>query len=90
MGRLIAAGQMFWLEVRVYMVKVSYGQKPYRRSMMQTWAAEVFASPSMETNSGRAPWRKIRTIRIRSVWLFPRQWKMPLRAPTPTTLSARC
>jgi len=36
------------------MVKVSYGQKPYRRSMMQTWGAEVFASPSMETNTGRA------------------------------------
>ena len=48
------AGQMFGLEVRVYMVKVSYGQKPYRRSMMQTWGAEVFASPSMETNTGRA------------------------------------
>src|SRR5512139_3562113 len=48
------AGQMFGLEVRVYMVKVSYGQKPYRRSMMQTWGAEVFASPSMETQSGRA------------------------------------
>mgnify|MGYP000128426387 CR=1 FL=1 len=40
------AGQMFGLDVRVYMVKVSYGQKPYRRSMMQTWGAEVFASPS--------------------------------------------
>ncbi len=48
------AGQMFGLEVRVYMVKVSYGQKPYRRSMMQTWGAEVFASPSMETHAGRA------------------------------------
>ena len=47
------AGQMFGLEVRVYMVKVSYGQKPYRRSMMQTWGAEVFASPSLETHSGR-------------------------------------
>jgi len=38
----------------VYMVKVSYNQKPYRRSMMQTWGGEVFASPSMETNTGRA------------------------------------
>jgi hypothetical protein len=45
---------MFGLDVRVYMVKVSYGQKPYRRSMMQTWGAEVFASPSTETNAGRA------------------------------------
>ncbi len=47
------AGQMFGLEVRVYMVKVSYGQKPYRRLMMQTWGAEVFASPSELTETGR-------------------------------------
>ncbi|CAG0952473.1 partial tryptophan synthase beta chain, partial [Rhodocyclaceae bacterium] len=40
------AGQMFGIEVRVYMVKVSYNQKPFRRSMMQTWGAEVFASPT--------------------------------------------
>jgi len=48
------AGNMFNLEVRVYMVKVSYDQKPFRRSMMQTWGAEVFASPSNMTNTGRA------------------------------------
>ena len=48
------AGQMFGLDVRVYMVKVSYQQKPYRRSMMQTWGAEVFASPSNLTQTGRA------------------------------------
>ncbi len=48
------AGQMFGLEVRVYMVKISYQQKPYRRSMMTTWGAEVFASPSRETQAGRA------------------------------------
>jgi len=47
------AGQMFGLDVRVFMVKVSYQQKPFRRSMMQTWGAEVFASPSMETETGR-------------------------------------
>ena len=47
------AGQMFGLEVRVYMVKVSYDQKPYRRSMMQTWGGEVFASPSNMTQTGR-------------------------------------
>ncbi|MDR0673543.1 MAG: TrpB-like pyridoxal phosphate-dependent enzyme [Zoogloeaceae bacterium] len=50
------AGQMFGLEVRVYMVRVSYGQKPYRRLMMQTWGAEVFASPSDLTETGRK-WR---------------------------------
>ncbi|GAB4168067.1 MAG: TrpB-like pyridoxal phosphate-dependent enzyme [Rhodocyclaceae bacterium] len=47
------AGQMFGLQVRVYMVKVSYHQKPYRRSMMQTWGAEVFASPTDMTQAGR-------------------------------------
>lgn len=50
---LALAGQMFGLDVRVYMVKVSYDQKPYRRSMMQTWGAEVFSSPSEQTESGR-------------------------------------
>lgn len=47
------AGQMFGLEVCVYMVKVSYDQKPFRRSMMQTWGAEVVASPSNLTQAGR-------------------------------------
>ena len=50
---LAMAGQMFGIEVRVYMVRVSYEQKPFRRSMMETWGAQVFASPSSETRSGR-------------------------------------
>ena len=51
---LAMAGRMFGIEVRVFMVRVSYEQKPFRRSMMQTWGAEVIASPSTRTNSGRA------------------------------------
>jgi len=51
---LALAGQMFGLEVEVYMVKISYHQKPYRRSMMHTWGADVYASPSDRTNSGRS------------------------------------
>lgn len=47
------ACQMFGLECKVYMVRVSYEQKPYRRSMMQTWGASVVASPSEETAVGR-------------------------------------
>ncbi len=47
------AGKLFGLDVTVYMVKVSYGQKPYRRIMMETWGAMVHASPSKVTNSGR-------------------------------------
>jgi len=50
---LALAGQMFGIAVRVYMVKVSYHQKPYRRSMMETWGAEVYASPSELTEAGR-------------------------------------
>ena len=50
---LALAGSMFGLEVRVYMVKVSYDQKPSRRSMMQAWGAEVLASPTKLTESGR-------------------------------------
>jgi tryptophan synthase beta chain len=51
---LAFAGQMFGIAVRIYMVKISYQQKPYRRSMMQTWGAEVFASPTDMTNAGRS------------------------------------
>ncbi|MEQ1803497.1 MAG: TrpB-like pyridoxal phosphate-dependent enzyme [Gammaproteobacteria bacterium] len=51
---LALAGQLLGIEVRVYMVKISYGQKPYRRSLMQTWGAEVFASPTNLTNAGRS------------------------------------
>jgi len=46
-------GNMFGLEVRVYMVKVSYEQKPFRRSMIQTWGAEVLPSPTTLTAAGR-------------------------------------
>ncbi len=48
------ACQMFGLECTVYMVKVSFGQKPYRKSMMQLWGAEVLPSPSDRTRAGRA------------------------------------
>jgi tryptophan synthase beta chain len=51
---LAFAGSLFGLEVKVYMVKVSYSQKPYRRALMETYGATCIASPSMETASGRA------------------------------------
>ena len=47
------AAKSFGLELAVYMVKVSYHQKPYRRSIMQTFGAQVIASPSMSTKAGR-------------------------------------
>ncbi|MDE5720950.1 MAG: TrpB-like pyridoxal phosphate-dependent enzyme [Paramuribaculum sp.] len=50
---LSLASRMFGLELAVYMVKISYNQKPYRRSIMQTYGAQVVASPSMSTKAGR-------------------------------------
>ncbi len=47
------AAKTFGLELAVYMVKVSYEQKPYRRSIMQTFGAQCIASPSMSTKAGR-------------------------------------
>jgi tryptophan synthase beta chain len=53
-GSALALGcQFFGLELKVYMVKVSYHQKPYRRILMETWGAGVVASPSQDTNAGR-------------------------------------
>src|SRR5271167_4336559 len=50
---LAFAGTLFGLEVDVFMVKVSYGQKPYRKALMEAWGAQCVASPSTETESGR-------------------------------------
>src|ERR1039457_3329760 len=51
---LAIACAFFGLECKVYMVRVSYDQKPYRRALMEAFGAQVTASPSTETESGRA------------------------------------
>ena len=51
---LSIACAMFDIECTVYMVRVSYDQKPYRKTIIQTYGAEILASPSMNTNYGRA------------------------------------
>jgi tryptophan synthase beta chain len=51
---LAFAGALFGLEVQIFMVRVSYNQKPYRRALMETYGARCVASPSSETESGRA------------------------------------
>ena len=48
------AGALLGLEIKVYMVRTSYDSKPYRRSLIELWGGQVVASPSAETNSGRA------------------------------------
>ncbi len=50
---LSLACNLFGLKCTVYMVKVSYNQKPYRKSLMQVFGAEVFPSPTDRTNAGR-------------------------------------
>lgn len=53
-GSALAFGcQIFGIELEVYMVKISYEQKPYRKLMMNTWGAKVFSSPTDVTESGR-------------------------------------
>ena len=51
---LAMAGALFGIEIEVFMVRVSYDQKPYRRALMEAYGARCVASPSAETNSGRA------------------------------------
>ncbi|MFC1937805.1 TrpB-like pyridoxal phosphate-dependent enzyme [Chloroflexota bacterium] len=53
-GSALAMGCTFFgLELKVYMVKISYNQKPYRRIMMETWGAQCVPSPSPDTKAGR-------------------------------------
>ena len=52
-GALSYAAKKFGLDCAVYMVKVSYNQKPYRRSIMQTFGAAITPSPSMSTRAGK-------------------------------------
>jgi len=48
------AGVYFGVKIKVYMVRISYNQKPYRRVMMETWGATCVPSPSQDTKAGRA------------------------------------
>ena len=53
-GSALAFGcNLFGLECKVYMVRISYEQKPYRRILMETWGAKCVPSPSRDTNAGR-------------------------------------
>jgi tryptophan synthase beta chain len=54
-GSALAMGcSFFGIELKVYMVRISYDQKPYRRILMETWGAKCVPSPSKDTNAGRA------------------------------------
>ena len=85
------ASQLFGLECKVYMVKVSYEQKPYRRSMIQTWGAEVVPSPSPGHELGpRDPRADARTRRAASGSRSRRRSRTRPRARTRPTRWAAC
>ena len=84
-------GAYFGLEVKVYMVRASYDQKPYRRILMETYGAEVVASPSPTTNYGRSgAGRRRPTARARSGSPSARRSRTPRPARTRSTPSGRC
>jgi tryptophan synthase beta chain len=67
--------QLFGLECKVYMVRISFDQKPFRKMMMQTWGAECIASPSTETQAGR-------DILARACPTPPAAWASPSARPS--------
>ncbi len=85
---LAFACKLVGLECKVYMVRVSYDQKPGRRSMMHAWGAEVVASPSRTRTRAARHWRNIRTRRVASESRSRRRSRTPRRARTPPTRSA--
>ena len=76
---LAFATMLYDLECTIYMVRSSYTQKPYRKSMMHVWGAECIPSPSTKTNSGRAVLEKDPETPGAWVSRSPRQSKMRQR-----------
>jgi tryptophan synthase beta chain len=79
---LAMACAFFGMECKVYMVRVSYDQKPYRRALMEVFGASVTASPSSETQTGRA------ILAARSASPSPRRSRSQPQTRTPSTRSA--
>ncbi len=84
---LAYAGSQFDIQVEVFMVKVSYEQKPYRRSLIETWGATIHPSPSdlTEPQDPCGP-----PGLDGQLWPSARQSRSPPRTRTPTTRSAVC
>ena len=78
---LAFAGALFGIEVQVFMVRVSYDQKPYRRALMETYGAPCVPSPSPPPATAATCWRAIRTARAASAWRSPKPWKWRRRNP---------
>jgi tryptophan synthase beta chain len=86
---LALAGALFDLDVAVFMVKVSYHQKPYRRLLMETYGARCTPSPSQETAAGRAILAEDPDC-PGSLGIAPRHSRWPGPTRRPTTRAAAC
>ena len=84
------ACQIFGIECKVYMVRVSYDQKPYRRIMMETWGGKVVPSPSARRRPAARCSRRTRSRRGASASRSPRRSRRRPSARTPSTRWARC
>ena len=84
------ACQHFGMGCEVYMVRISYDQKPYRKLMMNTWGADVIPSPSDKTEAGRKILPKTLTRQEASALRSPRPWSAQPPTPRRTTRSAAC
>ena len=85
---LALACQLFGLECEVFMVGVSYDQKPYRRAMIETWGGDRAPQP-LRPHRGRPLAGRAR-VRAASGSRSPRRSRSPRATRTPTTRSARC
>lgn len=84
------ACNMFGLECTVYMVRVSYDQKPYRKSIINTWGPRSSPAPASRPTRAARPWPKTPTTPAPWAWPSARRWKTRPPATTPTTPWARC
>ena len=88
---LAFAGSVFGIEVKVYMVRASYDQKPYRRILMETYGAQVVPQPQpRHAVRPEAAGARTRTTRARSASPSARRSRTPSPIRGPSTRSGRC
>ena len=87
---LAFAGALFGIEIKVWMVRVSYDQKPYRRALMETYGATCIPRPRRRRNRARRSSRRTRTTPAAWGSRSPRRSRWPRRTTIPSTRSARC
>ena len=87
---LAFACQLLGLECKVYMVRISYDQKPFRRSLIQAWGAEIVASRPRTRSPGARSWPSIPTRPVASASLSRRRSRTWWAGTTRRTRSAAC